>query len=210
MGIKAVVFDFGKVICYPPDDSAMDKIAVIAGVRRDLFEPFFWKLRKIYDNGELTGMEYMKNIFREVNIHLDDEKLSEIWEIDKKSWTNINPHTEKLMTEVKNAGYILGILSNMPFDFLDHIRENLPVISLAHIGIYSCDLGSGKPEKKIYEKLLEEINRLAGSECRPQEVVFFDDMPENVEGAKKLNINGIVWKDCDDARLNLTRLGVQL
>ena len=55
MEIKAVVFDFGKVICFPPDDSVMEKIAVLAGVKRDLFEPVFWKNRGGYDGGKLTA-----------------------------------------------------------------------------------------------------------------------------------------------------------
>ena len=218
MKIRAVVFDYGKVICHPPPDSGMDKIAALSGVRRNVFEPVLWRLRSGYDNGTLTGIEYYRAVFTEVNADLTDDVLREILETDFSMWTGINHETVELMQEIKNSGLILGILSNMPFDFLRFARKEFGVFNLPHVAIFSCEAGVNKPEKAIYEKLLAAIDMHAaislyagaGSCCRPDEVVFFDDIPENVEAARDLKINACVWQDCEKARFDLNQLGVRL
>lgn len=51
----------------------------------------------------------------------------------------------------------------------------------------SYELGLLKPNKAIYQSVLEKLN------AKPEEVIFIDDKRENVEAAKSLGINGIVF-----------------
>ena len=206
--IKAVVFDYGKVICHPPPDSKFDDIAAIAGVSRDAIEPLLWKHRHNYDNGKLSAIEYYRVVLNDLNITLDNEGLCKIRDADFFCWTSINEETVRLMGDIKRSGLVLGILSNMPFDFLRYARKRYPVMDMAHVAVYSCNTGVVKPEKAIYNILLERINLRAA--CLPREVVFFDDMPENVAAARDAKINAVVWESCAMARDELKRLGVKL
>jgi putative hydrolase of the HAD superfamily len=139
-----------------------------------------------------------------LGVFLDDEKIDEIEEIDSASWKNINAETVSLMEEIKKAGYLLGILSNMPFNFLAWARENLPVFSLPHAGIYSCEENLIKPEEGIYRKLLSALGVEAG------ELVFFDDKIENIKGAAALGIKAVLWEGPESARQKLLSLGIRL
>ena len=204
MEIKAVVFDYGQVISLPQDQKALDKLAGLCGVEREKFESVLWPLREEFDRGTINSREYYKNVLTQLGVHPDDRKIDQMVEIDLSSWKNINPETVILMEDVKRAGYTLGILSNMPHDFLTWARKNIPVFSLPHIGLFSCEVNLLKPEEAIYRKLLSLLGTESG------EVVFFDDIAENIKSAQAIGIKAILWETCKSARRELSLLGVRL
>lgn len=53
----------------------------------------------------------------------------------------------------------------------------------------SYELGLLKPDAEIYKQVL----RLRLLKAKPEEVVFIDDKLKNVEAAKSIGINGIVF-----------------
>ena len=204
MNIKAVVFDYGQVICFPQDPKLLGSFARRIGVDREKFESLVWTLREGYDRGTLTSREYYKEILSRLGVSMDDKSIDEMAEKDLDSWKNINGGTVSIMEDVKKSGYILGILSNMPHDFLVWARENVPVFSLASVSLFSCEVGLVKPEEAIYRKLLSLLG-LDGNE-----VVFFDDNADNVKIAKSLGIEAFLWESPESARRVLSSLGVKL
>ncbi|MDR2070007.1 MAG: HAD family phosphatase [Treponema sp.] len=200
--VKAVVFDYGKVICHPPGDDVMEKLAALAGLAREEFEGLVWKLRTPYDRGVITGVEYYQSIFAAAGLPQDAALAGVMHRLDTDSWKAINAETVKLMEDIKAAGFLLGILSNMPWDFLDMARKTYPVFSLPHVGIFSCETGAIKPEPAIYRALT------AALDCAPGEILFFDDVPVNVEGGLAAGIRSYVWQDAGTARTLLRRFHV--
>ncbi|MDR0376243.1 MAG: HAD family phosphatase [Spirochaetaceae bacterium] len=196
--VKAVVFDYGKVICHPPEDGVMEKLAALAGVSRPDFESLVWKLRPPYDRGVVTGPEYYQRILAAAGRPADAALAGTLHRIDTDGWKVLNEETVRLMEDIKAAGFMLGILSNMPYDFLDMARKTYPVFSLPHVGIFSCETGFVKPEPAIYQALTSALD------CAPGEIVFFDDMPVNVGGAADAGIRAFLWQDAGTAR-NLLR-----
>jgi len=204
LDIKAVVFDYGQVISLPQDPKVIDELAKRIGVEREKFEPLLWSLRADYDRGIISAKDYYRNIFSHLSVPVDDKNLAELIEIDHLSWRNINPETVALMEDVKKAGYTLGILSNMPHDFLSWARKNIPAFSLPHASIFSCEVNLIKPEKAIYIRLLSLLGMEGG------ELVFFDDNAENIGSARALGMEAFLWKDPENARRELSSVGVTL
>lgn len=204
MDIKAIVFDFGQVISLPQEEGIIEQLAAIAGLETTLMYDLVWKNRGEYDRGRFVGKEYYRSILQPVGVTLEDSQLELMSRIDLTSWTRINPGTEALMEAIKKAGYTLGILSNMPKDFLALARSSIPVVALPDVGVFSCEVGSIKPEEAIYQALLRRLS------CRPEEVIFFDDIPVNVDAAKTLGIRGFLWQNPETARKELQRAGISL
>jgi putative hydrolase of the HAD superfamily len=204
MSIKAIVFDFGKVISFPQEDSVMEELAAIAGLEVKTLDSLVWKYRGEYDRGVCLGKEYYRTILQYAGVTLDDPTLERMVQIDLNSWTRINPETVALMEGVKKAGYTLGILSNMPHDFLAMARASFPVFTLPDVGVFSCEVGFIKPEEAIYRVLLQRLS------CEPAEVVFFDDIPINVDKAKILGIQAFLWQDPGTARRELKQAGISV
>ena len=202
--IKAIVFDYGGVISFPPSDTVMEEIAALAGIKPEIFKQLYSKHRKDYDRGKFPVSIFYKNILDESNIKVDKEIINKMGRLDHNSWKEINPETIKLMQDIKNAGFILGILSNMPFDFLEYLCGVSSVYRLPHIAIYSCEAGCIKPEEAIYRLLLSKIK------CRAEELVFFDDVKENVDKALEIGIKARLWEDCQKAHKCLEELNIRL
>ena len=202
--IKAIVFDYGQVISLPQDPVTIDRLAERAGVERDKFGAMLWSLRGEWDRGTINGGEYYREILSRLSVSVDDRTINDMVEMDLASWKNINAGTVALAEEIKKAGYTLGILSNMPHEFLNWARKNNPVFPLFDMGLFSCEVNLLKPEKAIYEKLIS----LTGAEAG--ELVFFDDNHENVSSARELGINAFLWKDPGSARRELLTLGLRL
>jgi putative hydrolase of the HAD superfamily len=197
MSIKAVAFDYGGVISLPQDENAIRDLASIAGIDSILMGRIYWDNRQIYDRGLVNGKEYFKNILADVGIFPDDPAIEKMILRDVKSWSRINAETERLMQDIKQAGLKVGILSNMVQPFLDTVRETTPVFLISDGSVYSCEVDTVKPERKIYELLLSALG------CEVNELVFFDDTEINVTAAEKLGIHAFLWQDAAAARREL-------
>jgi putative hydrolase of the HAD superfamily len=203
--IKAVAFDFGKVITREPDPAAVITIADMAGVDAAVFVQTLYGIRDDYDRGVWTGKEYYREVLNRLGVRgVDDAALEKMAGIDTDSWKTLDPETVRLIRDIKSAGYLTGILSNMPHDFLTFARAHIPLFSEVDAGIFSCEWSYIKPEKEIYEALLRKLGTL------PCETLFFDDIPANIAGARALGIQGALWKNAGAARRELERRGVRL
>ncbi|MDR3173611.1 MAG: HAD family phosphatase [Treponema sp.] len=200
MKIKAVVFDFGKVICFPPLEENRRALLALTGLSGEALEELDRKHRGEYDRGAFDGKAYYRALLEHGGIFLDDPVLEKIAATDAEGWKRIDPGTVALMRDVKKLGFALGILSNMPHDFLVWARKNIPIFTEADAAVFSCEVNSIKPEPLIYEKLRESLG------CEFSEIAFFDDVPDNVEQAGKLGIHGILWRGSEAARKNLEKI----
>ncbi|MDE5637739.1 MAG: HAD-IA family hydrolase, partial [Alistipes sp.] len=89
--------------------------------------------------------------------------------------------TERLIGDLKAAGYKLYVLSNMSREFIDFLRR-IPVYGNFDGEVISCEEFVVKPEPRIYEILLSRYGLV------PSETMFIDDRSENVEAAARFGI----------------------
>jgi putative hydrolase of the HAD superfamily len=199
--VKAVVFDFGKVICFPPPAENREALRALTGLSAGVLAELDRKHRGEYDRGLYNGAAYYRTLLGGVGIFPDDAALEAMAETDAGGWKHINPAAAALMRDVKQAGLALGVLSNMPGDFLDWARTGIPLFPELDAAVFSCEVNAIKPERRIYEILRDRLG------CEFGEIVFFDDVPVNVEKAAELGIRAFLWKGAEEARETLAKLG---
>ncbi len=100
-------------------------------------------------------------------------------------WDNMPPFPEmyRFIEELKEKGFKTYLCSNTPDEIYRHF-DDIPALKLMDGIIASCDIGINKPDRRIFEALLEKYS-LSADEC-----YFIDDMPQNIEGAMKVGIKG--------------------
>lgn len=97
----------------------------------------------------------------------------------------------------------LFVLSNMDNEMMKFLQQQYPEIFSLFDGIvYSAQIESLKPDKKIYKELLNRYN------LNPKETYFIDDQEENIEGAKAVGINSILYKNPSKLAQKLEKLGL--
>src|SRR4029453_16634484 len=93
-----------------------------------------------------------------------------------------------LVGKLRAGGYRLGVLSNTNRShWRDGARRFLFLTTLFQVYAMSFDIGVMKPAKRIYE----EATRFAGVEA--EDIFFTDDRLENVEGARQIGWDAIVF-----------------
>lgn len=98
--------------------------------------------------------------------------------------------TERLVGELKRAGYRLYVLSNMSREFIDFLRR-ADVYALFDGEVVSCEEGTVKPEPRIYRILLDRYG------LDPAQTLFIDDRAANIAAAREAGIDGFQFDPHD-------------
>lgn len=116
-------------------------------------------------------------------------------------------YTIPMLKSLKEKGYTLYYLTNKSkWNWERHgAKERLePIMEYFSDGIVSCDVGLEKPDVRIYEMLIEKTG------LNPSTSLFFDDKEANINGAKKVGIDGIVFTEATVKEImNLPRVNIE-
>ena len=104
------------------------------------------------------------------------------------------------MAELKSRGYNIYILSNYSEHLFKKHTDHMPFRKIIDGGVVSYEVGAVKPERKIYEKILEKYS-LNADEC-----IFYDDIEKNVEAARALGIESYLVTSEEDLLKELEML----
>ena len=107
--------------------------------------------------------------------------------------------TERLVGDLKAAGYRLYVLSNMSREFIDFLRR-FPVYGLFDGEVVSCEEHTVKPEPRIYEILLERYG------LTPSETLFIDDSAANAAAGAALGYRTFCPRSNSDWREEVRRI----
>ncbi|MDR3312258.1 MAG: HAD family phosphatase [Spirochaetaceae bacterium] len=201
--IKAVIFDYGNVISLPQDGSDARAMSALTGIPADFFAAPHQEFRADFDRGIIDGITLYRCLLESRGRHDlagDPALLTRLAELEGASWDTLNQDVVAWALELRRGGLKLGVLSNMPHEFLARHERDIPVFTAADYACFSCRVGLIKPEPEIY------WNCLAGLAVAPEEAVFFDDLPENIAEAQELGIHGILWAGLDAAKLAWKKL----
>ena len=102
---------------------------------------------------------------------------------------------------LRTEGYRTGVVTNNIREAAAGWRALLPVEELFDVVVDSSDVGVRKPDPAIFGVALDRLGGPA-----PSSVVFLDDAPGNVEGARRAGLHAILVEDQDDALAELDAL----
>lgn len=107
------------------------------------------------------------------------------------------PGMRQLLAELKERGYKLYGLSNWCSKVYVTLGQYPEIFSLLDGRIISCEEHVMKPKAEIYNILLERFGLNAG-EC-----LFTDDRLVNIDGARAVGMDGVVFHDAAQFRQEL-------
>jgi putative hydrolase of the HAD superfamily len=191
---EAVVFDYGRVLSHSPTPAEIVEFAAVVGVPEPPFFQLYSDTRDDYDCGRHDCQQHWQRFAEAANIELTRHQVGRIVDHENRLWLRANQDALELAREIKSNGLRTAILSNMPPDLLREMRNSFNWLDEFEVQIWSCEHGVIKPDPGIYKLCLEALS------CEPQRVLFFDDRPRNVEGARKMGMEAHVFESTAQAR----------
>lgn len=118
-----------------------------------------------------------------------DEYMVAFWDIYMG-----NPNEEMIAYfRALRPRYHTGILSNSFVGAREHEEERYGFTSMVNVAIYSHEEGVRKPDRAIYALICERLG------ARPDEIIFLDDVEQNVAAARDYGIHAIQFRDNSQA-----------
>ncbi len=185
--IKAIIFDFGRVISAQKPPSLFARYEADLGLEPEtinaiMFDSQAWQEALI---GRKTEEEFWHEI--RPKLGLDSEEDVEAFRRRYRADERINCDVLDLVNRL-NAHYKLAVLSNSPPGLRAWLTE-WEILGLFDVVFCSGDEGVAKPDADAFDLTLKRLN------VKPAEAVFIDDTVEHVEGAKALGLHGVFFTD---------------
>jgi putative hydrolase of the HAD superfamily len=198
--IRTIFFDFGNVLGFFDHGRAIREFAKFTDmdpVELGL-QLYGSPLEEDYESGKLTTAEYVRGAILNGRLRCSPEQFLS-W-FDQIFW--VNPELAALVPRLKPR-YQLVLASNTNDAHYRRYTEQF-ADTLRHFDhlIASHRIGARKPHAEFFS----EAKRQAQAE--PNECVFVDDLPVNVEAAIRAGFHGIVYTPGGSLESQLRHLGV--
>lgn len=199
--LKAVLFDYGEVLCHAPTHEENAKLASFFNVDLQRLPTLWERNRGPYDRGDLTSQVYWSMLARDADIEIPAAEIEKICQLDMAMWSNINSNMVDWAHQLRVSGLKIGLLSNMHPDMVSHCRKHFAWLKNFDSVTFSGEVRMIKPDPAIYEHALRGLGTTAN------ETLFLDDREVNIRAAHELGIRAIRFKSIAQLRSDLENLG---
>lgn len=196
--IKNIIFDIGNVLVefgwanflrkFADDDGTFDRL-----VKATVGDPDWAEM----DRGVLSDDEIL-----DLFIENDPEFEAQI----RAMYEDYNgllvqfDYAKEWIADLKERGYRVYALSNMSYKAIRECADSMDFLPMMDGSILSCYYKLIKPDPQIYELLYKTFDLV------PDECVFFDDLEKNILAAREAGMNGVVFKNREQAEEELAKL----
>jgi putative hydrolase of the HAD superfamily len=160
--------------------------------RHDLSFPAF-------DTGQITLNEYLdRTLFYRQRSFTREEFTAFMFAQSQEC-----PDTRAILDRVSSSGkYFVGAINNEPLELNQYRIEAFDLRRNFLVFFSSCYVRSRKPEETIFRVALEVTQR------PPEQCLFIDDRPLNLESPRRLGMNAIHHQNAEQLRSELGNYGV--
>lgn len=206
---KAIIFDYGGVIHLVPETSGatiFDKICPALGLDIEEFKTLYFannyrnnlqnwdhKDTLLYVVEKMTAnKENKQDILKQADGLIEDF-------LRKRT---LNIELLEAIKKIKEAGYVVALLSNYNSALRKVIAEN-GVAEIFEENIFiSTEIGSQKPDPHIFEHTFDALG------VSPAEAIFIDDSPMSLSTAESIGYQPIQFKNTSQVITALQELGI--
>jgi putative hydrolase of the HAD superfamily len=152
-----------------------------------------------YERGETGDAEYFDHVRRTLSLTASDEQILEGW---NAVFVGLN---DEVLALARDASRYLPsyAFTNTSLSHQAAWTHRYPDIRRTFREVFSsAEMGLRKPERPAFEAVVDRMG------MEPSSILFFDDMPQNVEGARRAGIQAVLVRSPADVRGGLAALGL--
>jgi glucose-1-phosphatase len=178
--IRCIFFDVGNVLLKVDHGRFGEKMKHLTGLGFERLQQVFSDgLVSEYGLGRLNDEEFLAGISREMGVSISLDEFRDAWNCVFEDALLV---PEELLLNLARKYSLWAVSNTNPMHF-SFIREHFQFLDHFRGWILSCDAGFGKPDPRIYKYAMDKSRTTAS------EVLFVDDLLENIEAARKLGMD---------------------
>ncbi len=186
--IKAITFDLDGVYFTSDSFSNFKKYLSIDSFNDNYMTQF--------KQGILSEDQFWNLTRQEFNIKLSNQEISRLL---ADSYF-VNQNVVDYVKKVRSQGIKTCICTNNFPTRINSLNQKFNFLSDFDIQVFSYQVGAVKPDLKIFQALIEK------SGVQPQEIFYADDKQINVDAAKSIGINAVVYTNFEKFVSSLTSI----
>ncbi len=195
--IRAALFDFGGVLAEEGFRTGLETLA-----RRQGLDPqavYRAAPGAIYDSGYVVGRGTEDDFWRLLRQRTGLQGEAEVMRQAIATRFVLRPRMLAIARALRRQGYITGILSDQT-DWLDRLDAELRFFQYFDRIYNSYHLGKGKHDPSVFDDVISDLG------LTPEQVVFADDDPGNIERARSRGLRALLFRGEDRFVDDLTDL----
>ena len=197
--IELVAFDLGNVLCKVDEVPASKTLAELSDRPwQSVHEIVFGQdAKNQFERNQITFSEHAVNALAKLGIDIPLEDFTALYDSVLTPSEDMFPLVSRVAEQHR-----IALVSNTSEPHWYWAERTLPFIDKLNPVITSFGVGAMKPDPAFYEALLRESGIAA------EDILFIDDLPQNIDGARKAGMHGHQFVDRESLELELQELGV--
>lgn len=188
---KALLFDLGGVIMGLDWDRCFAHWAACSGERAEALRArySFDAAYERHERGEISEAEYYQALRESLGIDLDEAQWAAGW---NAIFTDEIAPVVELVARVKARVPVYAFSNTNPAHHRVWSRRFAPALSHFREVFVSSSLGARKPDRESFHRVAARIG------VAPEAILFFDDTPQNVQGALAAGLSAVLVRSPQD------------
>lgn len=183
--MKAVIFDWGGVLIDDPAPGLVSYCSQVLGVSVEDFSSVQKQFLPEFQKGLISEAEFWQKVC--ADLKLPTPKVDSLWANAFKSVYSPKSEMFGLAKSLRANGYKIALLSNTEAPAMELFHEHN--YEMFDVLVFSCNELTRKPEKQIYEIVLDRLN------VERSEAVLIDERADYINGANQVGIKTILFKN---------------
>lgn len=195
--ITTIVFDLGKVLVDFHPEEGMRRLGFSKQAIEAFNQNIFSGLWEKCDERPISDAD-IRELFKTAVCGFEKE-VDVLWD-NIHALTGVYDYSYQWIKNLKDRGYKVYILSNFGQRAFEINSELYTFLELVDGKVISYQIGKTKPDAAIYNYLFDTFGII------PEEAVFIDDRPVNIDGAVACGMHGIVFESYSQAGVELEEM----
>lgn len=192
-----VIFDLGKVLVEFQPEEGMRKLGFTEEQIQIIIEKIFSGLWEECDRIPYSDSE-IRALFKSCVPGMET-LIDRMWD-NVTVFTDVYSYSRQWIKSLKDKGLKVYILSNYGKQAFEVNSRKYDFLELVDGMVISYQVEMVKPDPRIYEILLDKYN------IDRTKAVFIDDRQLNVDGAKAVGLNAILFEDYERTSAKLLEI----
>jgi HAD superfamily hydrolase (TIGR01509 family) len=183
--VKAILFDFGNVLCSFDNDQFLEGLSSLCGKPLEVLKTRIYlesTLPRDYEAGSIDSREFLKGVSR-----LCEQDLAQADFL--RAYTGIFTPIEATFDLIRKLkpGYQLGLISNTSPWHFEQVIQKVEVFPLFDSVTLSFEVGASKPDPRLFDDALAKLDLMA------EECIYIDDQRPYALAATEHHMRGLTY-----------------